>query len=201
VRRLNPKNGVQYLIEAIPYILKKFDRIEFWIMGRKILESYLKKRVKELSIEKFVKFIGLISNEKTKDYYNIADLVVFPSSAESTSIACLEAMSMKKAVVASSLEVYKKMLGNNERGILIRLFEREYSDYNAPLSLPDDRLKDLANAILTLSKDNDLRKKLGKRARKHVKEYYDWKLILGKILEIYKKPWIKALIKLSLLQS
>ena len=186
MRRLNPKNGVQYLIEAIPYIVEELDdEIEFWVAGRKKLELYLRRRVKELKIEKYVKFIGEILNKKTKAYYNIADIITFPSSAESTSLACLEAMAMEKAIVASSLKSYKDLLGENERGLLVKLFDRDYSDYNAPLTLPEDKIKYLANAIVTLSQDKLLRQKLGKKARKYVEEDYDWKIITNRIAEVY----------------
>jgi len=186
-RRLNPKNGVQYLIDAVPYIIKENDQVEFWIMGEKKLESYLRERVKEKSIGKYVKFIGQIPNEDIKYYYDQADVVIFPSSAESTSISCLEAMSMEKVVVASSLEPYKVLLGNNERGILVRLFDRDSSDYEAPLVLPKDRLKEISDAILFLHKDEKLRESMGKRARKFVKDNYDWKIISNTVIQVYSK--------------
>lgn len=186
MRRLNPKNGVQYLVEAIPYIVGEFERIEFWIAGKTKLESYLRKRVEELGILKYVKFIGEIPNEKTKHYYEAADIVVFPSSAESTSIACLEAMAMEKAVVASSLKVYKDLLGNSERGLLVELFDRDYSDYVAPLNLPEERISALANAIITLSRDEVLCRELGKRARKEVEKNYDWTIIADRISQVYE---------------
>lgn len=186
MRRLNPKNGVQYLIEAIPFIIKKFKNIEFLISGKERLEDYLKNRVKELDIEKFVKFIGDISNEKVRDYYKLADIITFPSSAESTSIACLEAMSMKKCIVASALEVFKMMLGNNERGILVKLFERESSDYDAPLNLPEERIKMLSDAIISLANNKKLREQLGQKAREYVINSYDWnKVIIKEIENIY----------------
>ncbi len=186
MRRLNPKNGVQYLIEAIPFIIEKFKNLEFLISGKERLEDYLKNRVKELNVEKFVKFIGDISNEKVKDYYRLADIITFPSSAESTSIACLEAMSMKKCIVASALEVFKMMLGNNERGILVKLFDRESSDYDAPLSLPKEKIKLLADAIIYLIENRDLRIKLGENAREYVVNNYDWEnVIIRKVDKIY----------------
>jgi glycosyltransferase involved in cell wall biosynthesis len=189
-RRLNPKNGVQYLIEAIPHVIAEFDKIEFWIMGKINLSKnnlglYLKERVKENNIENFVKFIGEIPNDDMKTYYGLADIIVFPSSAESTSIACLESMAMEKAVVASSLQAYKVLLGNDERGLLVKLFDRESSDYNAPLSLPHDRLMELANAIIKLAENENLRRTLGSNARKFVEEQYDWNIIAVKILQIY----------------
>jgi len=183
MRRLNPKNGVQYLIECIPFVVEKFKNIEFLISGKERLEDYLKNRVKELNIEKFVKFIGDIPNEKTKEYYEKSDIVVFPSSAESTSIACLEAMSMKRCVVASALDVFKMMLGDNERGILVKLFDRESSDYDAPLSLSKEKTKLLANTIICLSEDNNLRVKLGENAREYVTGNYDWRNVIIKRLE------------------
>lgn len=186
-RRLNPKNGVQYLIDAIPFIIAETDLVEFWIMGEKKLESYLKKRVQNKGMEKYVKFIGEIPNKQMKYYYNLADILVFPSSAESTSIACLEAMAMEKVVVASSLGPYKVLLGDNERGVLVKLFDRESSDYEAPLILPTDRLKEISNAIVYLSKDEKVRKMFGKRARKFVKENYDWNIISNEIIQIYEE--------------
>ena len=186
VRRLHPKNGVQYLVEAVPYIVNRVgENIEVLIMGAKKLEPYLRNRVQELGIEDYVKFIGEIPNEQTRDYYAIADVVAFPSSAESISIACLEAMAMEKAIVASALVPYQQLLGKDARGLLVNLFDRDYSDYNAPLALPSEKIELLANAIVRLCKNAKLRKNLGESAREHVRENYDWKLIGNKVVNVY----------------
>lgn len=186
-RRLNPKNGVQYLIDAVPYVVEENDQVEFWIMGEKKLESYLRNRVKENGTEKYVKFIGEIPNSEMRYYYNVADIVVFPSSAESTSIACLEAMAMEKVIIASALEPYKILLGDNERGILVTLFDRETSDYDAPLVLPVERLNEISNAIICLSKSENLRVIFGKKSRKFVEDNYDWNIISKKVFSLYKE--------------
>lgn len=186
MRRLNPKNGVQYLVEAIPFVVKEIKNIEFLISGKERLETYLKDRVKELKVEKYVKFIGDIPNEETINYYELADIITFPSSAESTSIACLEAMSMERCIVASALEVFKMMLGDNERGRLVKLFERESSDYDAPLNLPEERIKMLSDAIISLANNKKLREQLGQKAREYVINSYDWnKVIIKEIENIY----------------
>ncbi|MHA1693952.1 MAG: glycosyltransferase family 4 protein [Candidatus Helarchaeota archaeon] len=185
-RRLNRKNGVQYLIEAIPYILQKNKNIEFWITGEEKLKPYLEKRVATLNIKKYVKFLGYISNQQMINYYAQADIVVFPSSAESTSIACLEALAMEKPVVASALKPYKDLLEKTNAGVLVKLFDRDYSDYNAPITLPVNRIKELANAIILLVKNPNLRKNFGKNGRIIVLKKYNWDLIIKKISKIYE---------------
>lgn len=185
-RRLNPKNGVQYLIESVPKVAEKFSEIEFWIAGKDKLENYLKERVRDLKMENFVKFIGEIQNEDMLKYYNDADIVVFPSSAESTSIACLEAMSCEKAIVASALSAFKEMI-DDDKGVLVKLFDREDSNYDAPLTLPQERINLLADAILKLVNDKERRVYLGKKARDFVMNNYDWKILTKKVESIYKQ--------------
>jgi len=184
MRRLNPKNGVQYLIEAAPRIIGEVPNIRFLIAGKDKLENYLKKRVSDLGIGDFVEFIGEVNNEDTIVFYRKADIVVFPSSAESTSIACLESMSMGKAVIASALEVFQEMIGNG-RGVLVHLFDRQTSDYDAPLTLPDEKIKALADAVIVLAKDSDLRMKVGDNAHNFVKAQYDWRVLIKKISATY----------------
>lgn len=185
-RRLHPKNGVQYLIEAIPRILEKVNNVEFRLIGSGKLEGYLRKRVRDLKIEEYVNFLGMLPNADVPEYLAMADIVVFPSSAESTSIACLEAMAMGKAVIASALSAYKDLLGEDERGILVNLFDREYSDYHAPVSLPEDKIRNLVNAVVYLAERSDIRRKIGLNARAFVAENYDWRIIAARVEELYK---------------
>ncbi|MFH2039041.1 MAG: glycosyltransferase family 4 protein, partial [Chloroflexota bacterium] len=186
MRRLVPKNGVQYLVEAAPAVIAALPQACFWVAGQGKLEDYIHQRVAELGVESNFRFIGLVPHTQTADYYQQADLVVFPSSAESTSLACLEAMSMEKAIVASNLEAYQEMLGDQQRGLLVNLFDRIESDYNAPLTLPPDRIQALAEAIIKLATDPALRSRLGSQARRYVIEEYDWKRIADLTTQAYQ---------------
>jgi 1,2-diacylglycerol 3-alpha-glucosyltransferase len=185
MRRLAPKNGVQYLIDAIPYVLQRDANVNFWIAGEGKLEPYLRERVAELGVERNVRFIGIVPHNETREYYSQADIVAFPSSAESTSLACLEAMAMRRAVVASALAPFRLMLGDGERGSLVRLFDRESSDYNAPLNLPQDRIEKLADAISLLVQNPALRSELGDKARAFAVENFDWQVVAGQVVTIY----------------
>lgn len=185
MRRLAPKNGVQYLIESVPLVIEQVPNVHFWIAGEGKLETYLRERVAELGVERHVRFIGIVPHEETREYYAQADIVAFPSSAESTSLACLEAMAMRKAIVASALAPFRLMLGDGDRGSLVRLFARESSDYNAPLMLPAERIAKLAQEIQRLAQQPALRRELGERARAYAVENFDWRVVTDRVAAIY----------------
>jgi glycosyltransferase involved in cell wall biosynthesis len=187
MRRLAPKNGVQYLVEAAPEVLTAVPGACFWVTGEGKLEGYIRRRVAELGLEKHFRFLGIVPHDQTPEVYRQADIVVFPSSAESTSLACLEAMCMEKAIVASSLSAYKEILGaSGERGLLVPLFDRDDSDYNAPLSLPAERIHALAQAIISLAGDAGQRLLLGRAARSFAAGRYDWSAIAEQTGRIYQ---------------
>ncbi len=193
MRRLAPKNGVQYLAEAAPKVIAAIPYIEFWVAGEGKLEAYVRQRVKDLGIEDYFRFIGIVPHGLTASYYQKADVIVFPSSAESTSLACLEAMSCEKGIVASNLSTYQDMLGSGEeRGLLVKLFDRVDSDYNAPLSLPEERITAFANAIIRMAQSPDLRKTMGKRARAYVIENFEWTRIAAETVNVYNASGLRS---------
>jgi glycosyltransferase involved in cell wall biosynthesis len=183
MRRLAPKNGVQYLVEAAPAISAALPQARFWVAGEGKLEALIRRRVAELGMEAAFRFLGVTPHAQTPEMYRQADVVAFPSSAESISLACLEAMCCEKAIVASSLGPYQELLGKNgERGLLVKLFDREESDYNAPLTLPAERIQALAEAIIRLARDAALRQELGAAARRFAAAY-DWSAIARQTVE------------------
>lgn len=193
VRRLNPKNGVQYLVEASPAICENVGNPRILIAGnggKEDMMTYLQNRASELGTRDAITFLGEVPNERVKTLYAAADIATFPSSAESTSIACLEAMAMKCAVVASDLTAYQSMLGDDERGLLVTLFDRDTSNYDAPMTLPDERIGALAESVIRLANDQSLRKDLGERARQYVVDNFDWRSLAEEVEKIYRKAGV-----------
>lgn len=186
MRRLARKNGVQYLVEAAPKVIAQIPQVQFWVAGEGKLEGTIHQRVEALNLQDNFRFIGMVPHHKTQEFYQAADVVVFPSSAESTSLACLEAMACEKAIIASNLYAYQDMLGkDNERGVLVPLFDRLESDYDAPLTLPQERIDAFSEAILSLIRDSGLGDQMGKRARLFVVDHYDWQKIAKDTAAVY----------------
>jgi len=174
IRRLVPKNGIQFLVETIPYVVKDFKNVKFVLIGWGRLEEYLKNRVKELSIEEYVHFLGKIDNKQLPNYLNLADIVIFPSTAESTSVACLESMSLSKAIIASKVGGYLEMVEDNYNGFLVNLTDNENSNYDADMKLSEEKIKNFGDKILELLNSEEKQNEFGKNSRKIAEEKFSW---------------------------
>lgn len=190
VRRLNPKCGIQYLVEAMPEIVKSHPDVMYVMVGTGRLEQEIRARIHVLGLEAHVEMVGLLPNSRTPAYFAAADVVVFPSTAESTSISCIEAMLMEKAIVASRVGGLIELLGGTEPvGRLIRLVDNEHSDYEAPPtgSIPQERYSVMADSIVGLLDDPQEKRRLGVAARKRALERFEWTPIVAATEAIYRQ--------------
>lgn len=173
-RRLEPKNGVRYLIEAIPDIVKKFHNVKFMIVGEggyKKERMEMENRIKEFGHESKVIFTGDVPNAEMPEFFAASDIVVLPSLMEATSIAGLEAMSTGKPLVGTTVGGIPQIIDDGVTGILI---------------LPRDSER-LANAIIFLLENEELRKSMGKNARERVEKELSWDAIAKKTFNVYQR--------------
>jgi len=184
VRRLVPKNGIHFLVEAIPFVVGKIPNLKYIMIGDGRMREYIEDRVNTLDIQRYVDILGAIENDEVPAYLQLADVVVFPSTAESSSIACAEAMGMGKSIVASRVGGLPELLGKDEeRGRLVRLVSWEGSNYDAPLSLDEERYKELADVICeSILSPNGEQKKA---ALEYAKEELSWSAIGKKTVAVY----------------
>lgn len=186
VRRLVPKNGIHYLIEAMPEILRRESDALLLVIGPGRMRSYLENRIRSLKIEQAVILLGEIANDEIPNYLQLADVVVFPSTAESSSIACVEAMAMGKKIVASRLGGLVELLGENEeRGTLVDLVEWRGSNYDAPLNLSKEKYLNLAKAVVDNLQTTDFVK--AEIAKMYAQSNLSWLIISQKTKEVYEK--------------
>ena len=168
-RRLVEKNGVHFLIEALPKIVAE-KNIRLVIAGDGPLRKKIEKRLKELDIEEKVTFLGSVPNEKMPGILISADLIVIPSLMEATSIAALEAMSCGKPIAASRV------------GGLPEIIDEDVGFLMDPGN-PDDIAKKINLAL----QDINLLKKKGKSARERVVGNWSARKLVLEHREIYKK--------------
>jgi glycosyltransferase involved in cell wall biosynthesis len=99
-RRLVRKNGVEYLVRALPLIGRELP-VRAYLAGDGPLRQYLEGLAVSLGVRDNIEFMGSVENNRMPNVYSSADLIVIPSLVEATSIAALEAMSCERVVAAS----------------------------------------------------------------------------------------------------
>lgn len=169
-RRLSPKNGVIYLIEAISKVKSNIPFLCL-IVGDGLERDKLEKKVEEMQLSNKVRFAGNISNKEMPRYYAASDIVVLPSLKEATSISGLEAMSSGKPIIGTSVGGLPQIISHMETGILV-------SPRNAD---------GLAYAINILLNDDELRSLMGEKARLNIENEFTWNKIAKDVLKVYKK--------------
>src|SRR5690606_360971 len=88
-------------------------------------------------------------------------------------LVAIEAMAMECPIIISSGGSAREIVGDEEFGMLTR---------------PDDAF-DLQQRLRDLIEDEELRKKMGRNAREHVKSKYDRRLRLQKTLQLYEEAF------------
>jgi glycosyltransferase involved in cell wall biosynthesis len=171
-RRLEKKNGVEYLIEAIPDVIDRAPASKFLIVGPDFGEmDALKNRTLELGIEGKVIFTGNVQNSQMPQFYAAADVVVLPSLKEATSIAALEGMATAKALVATNVGGLPYLVINEKTGLLV----------------PPRDPQELAKAIKRILSDPSMRMYMGKNGRARVEQEFSWQQVALKTQEVYDK--------------
>ena len=183
VRRLVPKTGIQYAIRAVPAIVKRVPQFRLVVVGDGPMRGSLEALARELGIEDRVRFLGNIDNSRIPLLMTAADIGLFPSLAEATSIAALEFMSVGIPVVASTVGGLPEIIENEVTGFLFDLgFTR--SRYDDP-GLPPFVLDRLA-LVVSKAADWDLRS-MGARASQRVRDAYAWPAYVARLeRELYR---------------
>ncbi|RLJ09181.1 MAG: hypothetical protein DRP15_04145, partial [Candidatus Aenigmatarchaeota archaeon] len=172
VGRLFPYKGLEYLVLAVGYVSREKKNFVVKIVGEGKERSKLEKMVKDMSLEKWIKFEGGVDEEEITRYYNSCCIFVLPSihRSEAFGIAQLEAMSSGKPVISTRIKG-SGVPWVNQDGV-------------TGLVVPPRDPERLAKAILNLLGNNVMRKKMGKNARKKALSF-SWETIAKKTIKVY----------------
>ncbi len=177
VGRLVEVKGHKYFIQAAYEILKRIQtsdfrlqthkNVKFIIVGDGHLLSDLKVMADSLGISESVIFTGWRSDVPV--VISAFDIFVLPSLNEGMGKVLVEAMLLKKPIVASKVGGIPDLIREWENGILVNP------------SFPHE----LAEAIIDLIKSEDKRKEMGHKGRIMAESYSD-KAMVDKIEKLYE---------------
>ena len=168
VGRLESIKGLEYFIASIPIISREVPQAKFLIVGEGSLGNELAERVKDLNITDKVLFTGW--REDIPEILSIIDILVLASLNEAVGRVILEAGAVGKPAVATEVGGVPEIIKNNETGVLI----------------PPMDPAAMAQAVITLLKDEPKRVEMGRCAKEWVRNNFNDKSMVEKIESIYR---------------
>lgn len=170
VGRLVKRKGIQYLLKALPYVLKEIPSVKLTIVGSGPVRADLEELARREKLTNNVVFTGPISDAILPEAYGACDIFVLPSiSGDAFPITLLEAMATGKPVIATPVGGIPEILENGRLGNL--------TEPKDPISL--------AKNIVELLNNKELRRKWGDKCREVVVKNYDWTAISQKTYLLY----------------
>src|SRR5690606_28943927 len=109
VARLFPRKGVQHFLDAVQRLARHGDW-EFVVAGDGPYLETLRNQARILGSP--VRFIGFVSQEELRGYYQAARIFVFPSIRENFPMVLLEAMDAGCAVITTDAEGCAEVVGD-----------------------------------------------------------------------------------------
>lgn len=162
------EKGLEYLIKAVPDIIGKEQNSHFVFCGGGPDESSLINLARELGVNEHVHFLG--RRDDIPRLLNCSYMSVLPSIAEPFGLAVVEAMAMRKPVVATRVDGVPEVVVDGETGILVN---------------PRDS-RSLSGAIISLLGNNEQARLMGEEGRKRVEKCFDLNTRVSKEIAIYE---------------
>jgi glycosyltransferase involved in cell wall biosynthesis len=179
VGRLVEQKGVEYLLRALYFVREKFPDVGLKIVGSGPFGPLLERLCTNLTLSNKVEFLGWRQGRELAALYQKARLVVIPSIYEPFGMTALEALACRRPVVASRVGGLKEIIRHGVTGLLAE---------------PKDYL-DLAQQMMTLLSQPDLRSRLGEAGQQYISEgeAYTWSGIARQFLKLYRSLPTKGL--------
>jgi len=164
-----PEKGIEDLLEAARLVVDKNAAVQFVIVGEGAYRSAFTRRAVELGLSDHVTWTGVIE-QSLAAVYSAADVVCQASRwDEAFGATIAEAMSYARPVVGTSVGGIPEVIRHGQTGFLV----------------PRGDAAALAENILLLLEDRDLRQRLGQAGRSLAEEKFDLRKNVRELLQLY----------------
>lgn len=157
------------LVRAVAEVAKTTKDIQFLFIGDGDLKQASMDLAKELNVTDMIKFHAFRTD--IPEVLNTFDIYTLPSLWEGLPIGMLEAMAMRKAIVATPVDGSKEAILEGQNGLLVPCKSHEA----------------LAAAILRLHESKEMQRVLGENARQTVESTFDVRMMVQNNENLYRE--------------
>jgi len=155
VGNLKPEKGVDVLVSAMDHLVHRLAcDVDLMIVGSGSEEEMLRARIRQLSLDKHIYFMGRRSHTEIPLWISAADVFCLPSRREGCPNVVLEALASGRPVVASAVGGVPELINPNT-GILVPSDDPVAMAQGLRTALERDwNPTDLRNSVESLSWDH-----------------------------------------------
>ena len=155
--------GLDDLVRAVDIARESVPSVLAVIVGDGVARPGLQQLVSDLGLQAHVKFCGRVDRSEAVEYFRSLDVLVVPRKDRTvtravTPLKPVEALASRTTVVASDLPALREVIHDGETGLLI----------------PPDDPKSLADALVKLARDPEIRERLATAARNWALKNRTW---------------------------
>lgn len=175
VKSLENIYGINYFIEAIrilkDLLVKANENIDVKaeIFGDGSERDRLRRLIVEYDLSNEVKLMGSVAHNRVPSILSTFDIFCLTSNEESFGVALVEAMAIGLPTVVTDTPGFTEIISKQNVGIVVK--RKEPSK--------------IAEALLKLVLNKEMRQKMGEEARKLVNEKYNWDKNVNKMIDVY----------------
>ena len=169
--RLEPRNGLNVLLEAMPQILQRFPNAVLTVAGDGPWRGYYERRARALGLGGGgrVRFVGRVFQERPL-LYAAADLYLCPTTRASFGVTLLESMACGTPMVLADNVGFRSVVREGREAVF----------------LTDQRPAVWADAVVGLVADVERRTAMARAGIDRASEFA-WPLVARRELEIYER--------------
>lgn len=171
IARLFALKGHDDLLEIAPQLCKTQPRLRFLLVGDGTWRPRLEQKASSLGIRDRVVFTGLVPPESVPSLVGLMDILVHLSRREGLPRALPQALAAARPVVAYDCDGAREICINNLTGYLVNVGDH----------------RTLAQRILHLADDPDLRQALGKNGQRLVLERFTVDRMTDDLARLYRQ--------------
>ena len=116
--RLGAEKNVDELLRFFKSAREKNDKLKFLIVGGGPAKEQLESTAKELGIEEFVNFVGMVKPDEVPKYYQLADVFLSASTSETQGLTYVEAMANRLPLVCREDSCLDGVLTHGKNGFI-----------------------------------------------------------------------------------
>lgn len=173
VGSLYPWQGVEFLITAMPYILKECPNTRVLVVGDGEMKDKLIELSKQLGVSDKVLFAGKVAYEQVPWYINASDICVAPFVKERNQRIGLSPLKLCEYLACGKPVVASRISG-------LEILE----EYECGFLVDPENSEALATRIMELLRNPELRQQMGENGQKYVVENRSWENVAKKVAAV-----------------